>query len=72
LHAQNICSNPIHRSTEAAKSPVNKGIHIRRDDLVSVMYTTELNSTISLALPQRIDRHGILDQKPPDFQLLSG
>ena len=23
LNAQNICGNPIHRSTEAAKSPVN-------------------------------------------------
>jgi len=23
LNAQNICSNPIHRSTEAAKSPLN-------------------------------------------------
>jgi hypothetical protein len=50
---------------------VFRGIPIRRDELASVMYSTELNSTTSLALPQRIDRRGILDQKPPDFQLLS-
>jgi hypothetical protein len=47
------------------------GIAIRRDELVSVVYSTELNSTTSLTLPQRIDRREILDQKPPDFQLLS-
>ena len=47
------------------------GIPIRRDELASVMYSTELNSITSLGLPQRIDRHGILDQKSPDFQLLS-
>ncbi len=37
------------------------GIHVRRDELVSVMYSTELNSTTSLVPPQRTDRHGILD-----------
>src|SRR6266478_4331410 len=47
------------------------GIHVRRDELVSVMYSTELNSTTSLVPPQRTDRHGILDQKPPHFQRLS-
>jgi hypothetical protein len=50
---------------------VHQGIAIRRDELVSVVYSTELNSTTSLTLPQRIDRREILDQKPPDFQLLS-
>jgi len=39
----------------------NWGIHVRRDELVSVMYSTELNSTTSLVPPQRTDRHGILD-----------
>jgi hypothetical protein len=47
------------------------GIHVRRDSLVSVVYSTGLNSFTSLVTPQRTDRHGILDQKPPDFQLLS-
>src|SRR5260370_42550598 len=37
------------------------GIHVRRDELVSVMYSTELNSTTSLVPPQRTDRHEILD-----------
>jgi hypothetical protein len=47
------------------------GYPVRRDNLVSAMYSTGLNSTTSLVIPQRTDRHGILDQKPPDFQLLS-
>jgi hypothetical protein len=50
----------------------DQGIRIKRDALVSVVYSTELNSTTSLALSQRTDRHGILDEKPPDFQRLSG
>jgi hypothetical protein len=40
-------------------------------NLVSVVYSTGLNSHTSLVTPQRTDRHGILDQKPPHFQLLS-
>jgi len=47
------------------------GIPVRRDNLVSAMYSTGLNSTTSLVTPQRTDRHGILAQKPPHFQLLS-
>jgi hypothetical protein len=47
------------------------GIPVRRDNLVSAMYSTGLNSTTSLVTPQRTDRHGILDQKPSAFQLLS-
>jgi transposase len=47
------------------------GIPVTRDNLVSAMSSTGLNSITSLVTPQRTDRHGILDQKPPDFQLLS-
>jgi hypothetical protein len=47
------------------------GIPVRRDNLVSVVYSTELNSVMSLVTPQRTDHHGILDEKPPDFQLFS-
>jgi hypothetical protein len=36
---------------------------------VSVMYAEELNSAKSSGFLQRTDRHGILDQKPTDFQL---
>ena len=37
--------------------------------VVSVRYAEELNSTKSSGILQRTDRHGILGQKPPDFQL---
>ena len=47
------------------------GSHVVRDSLVSVMYSTELNSTTSSGIPQRTDRHEILDEKPSDFQRLS-
>ena len=50
----------------------SSGIPVRRDDLVSVVYSTELKSITSLVTPQRTDRYGILDEKPPTFQLLSG
>jgi hypothetical protein len=33
---------------------------LRRDNLVSVLYSEELNSTKSSVSLQRIDRHGIL------------
>ena len=55
----------------AGKRVALRGISVKRDNLVSAMYSTGLNSTTSLVTPQRTDRHGILDQKPPDFQLLS-
>ena len=45
------------------------GIRLRRDSWVSVMYAEELNSTKSSGFLQRTDRHGILGQKPEDFQL---
>jgi hypothetical protein len=35
---------------------------------VSVRYAEELNSAKSSVTVQRTDRHGILDQKPADFQ----
>jgi hypothetical protein len=37
------------------------GSHVRRDRLVSVMYSEELNSTTSSVSLQRTDRHGIVD-----------
>ncbi len=48
-----------------------KGIHVRRDDLVSVMYSAELNSATSSITRQRTDQHGILAEKSPDIQLFS-
>jgi len=53
-----------------------RGIHefserascLRRDNLVSVLYSEELNSTKSSVSLQRTDRHGILGQKSSDFQ----
>src|SRR5438128_6054087 len=46
-----------------------KGIHLRRDNPSSVRYAKELDSNKSSATLQRTDRHGILGQKPCDFQL---
>ena len=48
---------------------VNPGIHVKRDSEVSVRYAEELNSSQSSVLLQRADRHEILGQKPPGFQL---
>ena len=50
---------------------IQMGSHVARDSLVSVMYSTKLNSTTSSVIPQRTDRHEILGQKPSDFQRLS-
>jgi hypothetical protein len=47
------------------------GIPVRRDNLASVVYSTELHSTMSLITPPRTDRYGILDKKPSHFQLFS-
>src|SRR6266511_4835113 len=47
---------------------VYQGRHLRRDNLVSVLYAEELNSTKSSVFLQRTDRHGILDQKSADVQ----
>ena len=63
-----ILLRTTHRAFNAVVEEV--GSRLRRDDLVSVVYSTELNSNTSLATPQRIDRHGILGQKPSGFQLL--
>src|SRR5262249_42952012 len=52
-----------------AEPPIGStGIRLTRDSLVSVMYAEELNSTTSSVTLQRTDRHGILGQKPSDFQ----
>ena len=48
-----------------------RGIHVRRDDLVSVMYSAELNAATSSIIRQRTDRHGILAEKSPDIPLFS-
>ena len=45
------------------------GIRLRRDSWVSVMYAEELNSGKSSVTLQRTDRHGILGEKPTDFQV---
>ena len=47
----------------------NQGFRLGRDNWVSVRYAGELNSGKSSVLLQRADRHGILGQKPPDFQV---
>jgi hypothetical protein len=48
---------------------IREGIRLRRDNWVSVRYAEELNSTTSSVTLQRADRHGILGEKPPDFQV---
>jgi hypothetical protein len=55
----------------APRSDPERGSHVARDSLVSVMYATTLHSTPSSVIPQRTDRHEILGQKPCDFQRLS-
>jgi len=54
-HEINICETP--------------GSQLRRDSWVSVRYAEELNSSKSSVFLQRADRHGILGEKPPDFQV---
>ncbi len=44
------------------------GSHLRRDNVVSVLYSEGLNSTKSSVCLQRTDRHGIVGQKSSDFQ----
>jgi hypothetical protein len=46
-----------------------RGIRLRRDNLGSVRYAERLNSAKSSVTFQRTDRHGMVGQKPPDFQL---
>jgi hypothetical protein len=48
---------------------VREATGLKRDSLVSVMYSEELDSSKSSVTLQRTDRHGILGQKPSDFQL---
>ena len=44
------------------------GSHLRRDNVVSVLYSEGLNSTTSSVFLQRTDRHEIVGQKSSDFQ----
>jgi hypothetical protein len=46
-----------------------EGIHLRRDTWVSVRYAEALNSAKSSVTLQSTDRHDILGQKRPDFQV---
>jgi hypothetical protein len=46
-----------------------QGIRLKRDKWVSVRYAEELNAAKSSVILQRTDRHGILGQKRPDFQV---
>ena len=45
-----------------------EGSYLRRDNVVSVLYSEGLNSTTSSVFLQRTDRHGIVGQKSSDFQ----
>jgi alkanesulfonate monooxygenase SsuD/methylene tetrahydromethanopterin reductase-like flavin-dependent oxidoreductase (luciferase family) len=45
-----------------------RGIHVKRDSWVSVMYAEELNPGKSSVTLQRTDRHGSMGQKSADFQ----
>ena len=47
----------------------NSGMGLTRDSVVSVMDAEELNSAKSSVTLQRTDRHGIVGQKPTDFQV---
>ena len=46
-----------------------RGSYLRRDNVVSVLYSEGLNSTKSSVFLQRTDRHGIVGQKSPPFQV---
>jgi hypothetical protein len=46
----------------------DRATSLTRDTLVSIMYSEELNSGKRSVTLQRTDRHGILGQKPFDFQ----
>src|SRR5437764_4311680 len=65
-NALNASRNTSHETTGEAL--LRLGSHVARDSLMSVRYSTELNSTTSSVIPQRTDRHEILGEKPSDFQ----
>jgi hypothetical protein len=48
---------------------ITGGTHLRRDNEMSVRYAEELHSGTSAVLLQRADRHGIVGEKPSDFQV---
>ena len=58
-----VCGTDVsqYRLPLRASPIIMGGIHVRRDNLVSVMYSPGLNSLMSLVTRQRTDRHGILD-----------
>ena len=56
------------QSPFATQWSLTPALALRRDTLVSVEYSEELNFTTSSATYQRTNRHGILGQKPSDFQ----
>jgi hypothetical protein len=53
---------------ECRKASAILGSYLRRDNVVSVLYSEGLNSTKSSVFLQRTDRHGIVGQKSSDFQ----
>jgi hypothetical protein len=55
-------------SPSALSGVLHAGSHLRRDNVVSVLYSEGLNSTKSSVFLQRTDRHGIVGQKSSDFQ----
>ena len=67
---QPICRMAIHelRKRIEVRSGDWLGSYLRRDNVVSVLYSEGLNSTKSSVFLQRTDRHGIVGQKSSDFQ----
>jgi hypothetical protein len=56
-------------TTDHRDSGMLRGIHLRRDTLLSIAYSEKLNSGKSSATLQSTDRHqGIVDQKRSHFQ----
>src|SRR5262249_21876931 len=82
--ASSLCKCSLFRNSSASWSVENvsfafaidlfsrrqtSGIRLRRDIWVSVRYAEALNSATSSVTLQSTDRHGILGQKPTDFQV---
>ena len=58
----------LDRLPETGAPLASQGSYLRRDNVVSVLYSEGLNSTKSSVFLQRTDRHGIVGQKSSDFQ----
>ena len=66
---QGGCVRPVYRRVSQRPSCSGReGSYLRRDNVVSVLYSEGLNSTKSSVFLQRTDRHGIVGQKSSDFQ----